>query len=70
MAKMIMEDGKVVGAVTMFNEKVKREVGGVVVERFCMSEEDRLGILREWFGVRLTGEEERGIRGLVTELKG
>ncbi|KAI4263907.1 MAG: hypothetical protein L6R42_000966 [Xanthoria sp. 1 TBL-2021] len=70
MAKMVMEDGKVVGAVTMFNEKVKREVGGVVVERFCMSEEDRLGILKEWFGVRLTGEEERGIKGLVTELKG
>lgn len=70
MAKMVMEEGRLVGAVTMFNGKVKREVGDVVVERFCMSEEDRLGILREWFGVRLTGEEERGIRGLVTELKG
>ena len=69
MAKMILEDGKMVGAVTMFNGKVKRKVGDVVEERCCTTEEDRLDILREWFGVRLTGEEERGIKDLVTELK-
>ena len=70
MAKMVMRGGEVVGAVTMFNGKVKRKVGDGVEERCCVTEKDRLEVLREWFGVRLTGEEERGIRGLVTELKG
>lgn len=70
MSKTVMRDGKVVGAVTMFNGKVKRKVGDVVEECCCMTEKERLKVLREWFGVRLAGEEERGIRGLVTELKG
>ncbi|KAG6986648.1 hypothetical protein G7Y79_00075g099200 [Physcia stellaris] len=33
-------------------------------------EGERLEALEKWFGVKLTGEERRGIEGTVTELKG
>ncbi|KAL8692670.1 MAG: hypothetical protein Q9218_002343 [Villophora microphyllina] len=70
-AKMVMEDGKLVGSVTMFNGEAKKRVGNEVVEtRTCRSEKERLEVLRGWFGIVLAEEEERGIRGAVTELKG
>ncbi|KAL8769065.1 MAG: hypothetical protein Q9209_004851 [Squamulea sp. 1 TL-2023] len=70
MAKMVMDEGRFVGDVTMFNGEAKKKVGNEVVEsRSCKKERERVDVLREWFGVKLTGEEERGIRGLVTELK-
>ncbi|KAL8806559.1 MAG: hypothetical protein Q9223_003322 [Gallowayella weberi] len=70
LAKMVMEEGKVVGNLTMFNAEAKRKVRGEVVEsRTCKTEKERVEVLREWFGIRLTEEEERGIEGLVTELK-
>ncbi|KAL8719671.1 MAG: hypothetical protein Q9225_003346 [Loekoesia sp. 1 TL-2023] len=71
MAKMVMEDGKLVGTVTMKDVEAKKRMGSEVVDtRTCKSEQDRLQVLREWFGIRLTEEEQRGIRGTVTELKG
>ncbi|KAL8833619.1 MAG: hypothetical protein Q9170_004167 [Blastenia crenularia] len=71
MAKMVMEEGELVGTVTMRDaEAKKRMVSGDMETRTCRSEEERLGVFREWFGVRLTREEEKGIRGTVTELKG
>ncbi|KAL8669266.1 MAG: hypothetical protein Q9168_006139 [Polycauliona sp. 1 TL-2023] len=71
MEKYVMEGGRLVGATTMFNSEVKRVVGGDVAERkSCGSEEERVEVLRKWFGVDLTEEERRGIKGLVTELKG
>ncbi|KAI4241531.1 MAG: hypothetical protein L6R40_004510 [Gallowayella cf. fulva] len=72
-AKMVMdeESGKVAGGFTMFNAEAKRKIGDDVVEsRTCKREEERVAVLREWFGIQLTREEERGIEGLVTELKG
>lgn len=80
MAKMIMgEGGKLVGTVTMRDAVAKRrmivmgEGDEEVTEeetKVCGSEGERLEVLREWFGTRLTEEEERGIKGTVTELKG
>ena len=71
MAKLVMEEGKLVGTVTMRDAVAKRRVGDEAVEmRTCKTEEERLEVLRDWFGIRLTLEEERGIRGTVTELKG
>ncbi|KAL8950022.1 MAG: hypothetical protein Q9222_003916 [Ikaeria aurantiellina] len=73
MAKMVMdgETGKIVGQVTMRDGEVKRRKGEEVVgTRVCRSEGERIEVLRNWFGITLTGDEERGIRGLVTELKG
>ncbi|KAL8660289.1 MAG: hypothetical protein Q9202_006700 [Teloschistes flavicans] len=72
LAKMVMgERGQLVGNVTMMNGEAKRRIGGQVLEsRTCRSEKERLEVLREWFGLVLTEEEERAIRGTVTELKG
>ncbi|KAL8798808.1 MAG: hypothetical protein Q9182_006380 [Xanthomendoza sp. 2 TL-2023] len=71
LAKMVMEEGEVMGNLTMFNAEAKRKVRGEVVESWtCKTEKERVEVLREWFGIRLTEEEERGIGGLVTELKG
>ncbi|KAL9630897.1 MAG: hypothetical protein Q9204_004485, partial [Flavoplaca sp. TL-2023a] len=71
MAKMVMDEGRLVGSLTMFNGEAKRKVGKETVEKKCCgSEEERVLVLREWFGVVLTAEERRGISGLVTELKG
>ncbi|KAL8783481.1 MAG: hypothetical protein Q9213_004618 [Squamulea squamosa] len=70
MAKMVMDEGRLVGTVTMFNGEVKKLVGNQIMEsKSCEDERERLDVLKEWFGIKLTGEEERGIRGLVTELK-
>ncbi|KAL8774617.1 MAG: hypothetical protein Q9194_004000 [Teloschistes cf. exilis] len=72
LAKMVMDsDGRLVGSVTMMNGEAKRRIWGQVLEtRTCRSEKERLEVLREWFGIVLTEEEERAIRGTVTELKG
>ncbi len=71
MAKMVMDEkGVLVGALTMFNGEVKKKVGTETVEsRSCGSEKERLEVLKEWFGVRLTEKEQKGITGLVTQLK-
>ena len=71
MAKMVMDEkGVLVGALTMFNGEVKKKVGTETVEsRSCGSEKERLEVLKEWFRVRLTEKEQKGITGLVTQLK-
>ncbi|KAL8763243.1 MAG: hypothetical protein Q9184_000883 [Pyrenodesmia sp. 2 TL-2023] len=73
MAKMIMsEEGRLIGAVTLSDGRdAKKRIGSEVVEiRVCKSEQERLQLLKDWFDIRLTEEEERGITGTVTELKG
>ncbi len=73
MAKMLMSDeGRLIGAVTLNDgREAKKRIGSEVVERrVCNSEKERLQLLKDWFGIRLTEEEERGIKGTVTELKG
>jgi arylamine N-acetyltransferase len=59
------------GVLTLFQNEVKRRIGGTkeVVETL-RSETDRVRALEKWFGIVLTEEERRGIVGLVTELKG
>ncbi|KAI4201519.1 MAG: hypothetical protein LQ346_002155 [Caloplaca aetnensis] len=73
MAKMLMSDeGRLIGAVTLSDgREAKKRIGNEVVERrVCRSEQERLQLLKDWFGIVLTEEEERGIKGTVTELKG
>jgi len=38
--------------------------------RKCENEQDRIDAIERWFGVVLEQEEQRGIRGLTTEIKG
>lgn len=69
--KMILEGGEVVGTLILGGGDVKRRVRGKTEHlRTCRTEEERVQALEELFGLRLTDEERRGIRGLFTELKG
>ncbi|KAK1836030.1 arylamine N-acetyltransferase, pineal gland isozyme NAT-10 [Podospora conica] len=67
------EDGgvKVAGKVMMVEGVVKRNLTGKTeVVKVCETEEERVEALREWFGIVLTEEEVKSIKGRVSELKG
>ena len=69
--KMIMEAEEVVGQVILSGGEIKRRIKGVTEHLVtCKGEGERIEALERWFGVKLTGEERRGIAGTVTELKG
>lgn len=65
------ETKEVRGVQILHNDEVKRREGGKteVIERL-KTEEDRVRALREYFFIDLRPEEQRAIRGLVSELKG
>ena len=67
--KMIMEDGEIVGDVTLFGSEVKRRVRGKTeVLALCKSEEDRVKALETFLGVKLSSAEIEGVRDMPTEL--
>ena len=69
--KMIMEEGEIVGTISMLGGEVKRTIKGrseVVAQ--ATSERNRVMALEDWFGVRLQEGEIEGIKGLVTQLRG
>lgn len=61
--------GEIVGHVTLFGDRVKKEVGGVkeTVEELG-TEGKRVRALGEWFGVGLDEVQRVGIRGMVSAL--
>ncbi|KAH0565856.1 hypothetical protein GP486_000753 [Trichoglossum hirsutum] len=62
--------GDTEGVLILFQNEVKARIGGEVsVMEKLQSEEQRIKALEKWFGILLTEEEKKGIRGLVTELK-
>jgi arylamine N-acetyltransferase len=70
-----VEDGKenpIVGSVTLMGGTLTRRVGGGESEviKECTTESERVEVLRQWFGARLTEEDIGGIKATVTELKG
>jgi arylamine N-acetyltransferase len=67
--KMVLEDGQIVGDITLTGNEVKKRIKGEsVVLAFCISEEERLKALDEFFGIRLSSSERDGIRGMITEI--
>ena len=54
----------------LVNSIVKENLGGKtkIVEE-CKKEEDRIWVLKEWFGITLTEQEREAIKGWATELK-
>ena len=69
--KLVMEGEEIVGEMILTGSEVKRRIKGETAHLMsCKSEGERVEALESWFGLRLTGEERRGIRGTVTELKG
>lgn len=60
----------VVGKMMLADGVLKRNMGGrTEVVKVCRSEEERVEVLREVFGIVLTEEERLGIRGFETELR-
>lgn len=67
--KLIMEDGVIVGNVTLFNGEVKKRIlGKTTVLAILTSEAERIEALEKYFGLRLSRAEREGIKGMVTEI--
>jgi arylamine N-acetyltransferase len=63
------EQTGIYGKVMMVNGDVKRNLGGKTsVIKTCVTEEERVEALREYFGITLTDEERESIRGTKSEL--
>ena len=69
--KQILEEGEIVGTLMLVGVDLKRRIKGKTEElKVCKTEEDRVQVLKEWFGIKLGDDERAGIRGMVTELNG
>lgn len=61
---------EIFGKRMLVNDLVKENLGGKTrVIKICRGEEDRVKVLRDLFGIRLTEEEMYAIKGHKTELK-
>ncbi|KAL8742328.1 MAG: hypothetical protein Q9190_005164 [Brigantiaea leucoxantha] len=69
--KRLMQGEEVVGSISLGSGEVKRTINGEeeAVEKY-RNEKERVEVLREWFGIILTEDEERGIDGMATQLRG
>ena len=69
-AKYLMEEGeKLVGVVTLMNSGMKRRIGSEEeTVKTCSTEAERLAVLEEYFGIKLSEYEKRGIMGMNTQL--
>ncbi|KAK4224409.1 PaNAT1 arylamine N-acetyltransferase encoded by the PaNAT1 protein [Podospora fimiseda] len=64
-------EAKVVGKVMLSVDEVKRNLTGKTeLVMVCRTEEERVRVWKEMFGIELTEEEVAGIRGWRAELKG
>lgn len=71
LAKFEMDKEELVGMVTMIGAEVKRSRGEQTETlKSCKNEGERVTAFKTWFGIELDESEIRGIKGLVTELKG
>ncbi|KAF3347323.1 Carnosine synthase 1 [Verticillium dahliae VDG2] len=63
-------DGEVEGVVILLKDTIKRRIGDAKTEvlETLKSEDDRVKALEKYYGVVLTDEERRGIRGLASEI--
>ena len=59
----------IVGDVSLFEKTlVKRIHGQVEVEIQCRSEQERVDLLRTWFGIKLTDSEQKAIVSTASEI--
>lgn len=68
--RYILEEGKgLVGALILFENELKRRVGSdAQTLKTCKTEEERLAVLEEYFDIRLSEFEKKGILGMNTQL--
>ncbi|KAJ4983143.1 hypothetical protein SVAN01_11368 [Stagonosporopsis vannaccii] len=63
-------DEEIYGKRMLHNAVVKENLGGKTsVLKVCKSEAERVGVLRESFGMELTEEEREAVKGTATEIK-
>lgn len=69
--KFLREGESIIGKRMLVDEAVKENLGGrTIVLKMCETEEERVRVLSEMFGIVLTTEEAGAIRGYRTELCG
>ena len=69
-SRTIVESDEVVGSVILQDKELKmRRDGETKVLVKFETELQRVKALTDWYGISLTEDEHRGIKGLVTELK-
>ena len=69
--KELMEDGKLVGEIRLYENEVRRRVRGEPELLATMATEDeRVQALEKYLGVKLREPEVRRIQGMVTQLSG
>ncbi|KAK2591993.1 hypothetical protein QQS21_010329 [Conoideocrella luteorostrata] len=67
--KMVLEEGEIVGDITLFGNEVKKRVGdNSELLALCGSEEQRIAALEEFLHVKLDAAERNGIHGMITEI--
>lgn len=69
--KMLLDEQgeQIVGKEMLAGAELKRNTGGKTqLVRTCMTEEERVEVLRDLFGLVLTAEEVQGIRGKAAAL--
>ncbi|KAK0635933.1 arylamine N-acetyltransferase 2 [Bombardia bombarda] len=63
------DKGRITGKVMLSGADVKRNVTGrTELVKTCVSEEERVEVLRELFGIEFTEKEREGIKGWASEL--
>jgi arylamine N-acetyltransferase len=64
-------DAEIVGSVTFMGGNLTKRIGGGKSETIkeCVTEQERVEMLREWFGIELSAEERESIRGWKSALK-
>lgn len=68
--KTVLEDEKVIGELILFGNEIKRRSKGETETLMKFeTESQRIEALKKWFDISLTGDEQRGIKGMVTEIK-
>ncbi|KNG91225.1 hypothetical protein ANOM_000332 [Aspergillus nomiae NRRL 13137] len=67
--KFLREGSSLYGKIILDQDKVKENLGGKsVLVKMCSTEEERVQVLRDKFGICLTKEEQKGIIGRRSEL--
>lgn len=67
--KFLQREGKVYGKIILDQNKVKENVGGKnILIKICETEEERVKVLHDYFGISLTRDEKCAIRGKPSAL--
>ncbi len=70
-AKLLMENGEIVGEVRLYENEVRRRVKGKSeLLATLITEEERVKALEEYLDVKLSEPEIVGIQGMITQLLG